>query len=214
MNKVSLNLIIALLIILISFNVANAQRNTDIAKFKVGFIIGYGSQKFASTNSGFNNNLIHHNINATDEPDYQVLFFQFQFYYTLLQGNSWGLNLAVQPEYNITKYKPVRGSNEIFRGYETGINFGIQLKRTFLSKSLDFYIIASTGPHYVSGTPKRQANGFLFSDNFLIGLSIKISQQTLFDIRGGFRHISNAGLKNPNAGINNLILGTGIIFTI
>jgi hypothetical protein len=76
------------------------------------------------------------------------------------------------------------------------------------------YAGLSTGPHYVSDAPRRQAPGFLFSDNLIAGLNYAASKVLVLDFRFGARHISNANFKEPNGGVNNLILQFGLKFNL
>ena len=69
-------------------------------------------------------------------------------------------------------------------------------------------------PHYVSGTPQRQVDGFIFSDNFLIGLNEKLLENTYIDFRSVFRHISNVGLNHANGGVNDLVLSGGVFLNL
>ena len=94
---------------------------------------------------------------------------------------------------------------------EFGINGGLSYNRK-LSDGLNAYISVGTGPHYINTVTERQAQGFLFSDNVMIGLRKQLPSRNHhyeLNIQYRFRHISNAGLSYPNQGINNgfLILG-------
>jgi len=74
-------------------------------------------------------------------------------------------------------------------------------------------LLAGAGPHYISVETERQAKGFIFSDNFLLAFRRKLllnRDPYELSVYGGFRHISNASLKQPNGGIDNII--TGISF--
>lgn len=57
-------------------------------RHKWGFITGYGSQKGLDVSY-----------------NYEIVFFQFQYYYSLLKKQSWGLEVLLQPQYNAIKYK-------------------------------------------------------------------------------------------------------------
>lgn len=93
--------------------------------------------------------------------------------------------------------------------FEFGSNFGIQY-RLPLRPHLWMTASVGSGPHYVTLETSRQANGFLFSDNFELGFHYHIpSVGVRVNLRGRFRHISNAGLKSPNGGIDNLFLVAG-----
>ena len=83
-----------------------------------------------------------------------------------------------------------------------------------LGEVLYLYGLISSGPHYVSGTPERQADGFIFSDNLLLGLNVKLFEKIYLDLRSGFRHISNAGLNHPNGGVNDLVLNGGVFINL
>ena len=125
----------------------------------------------------------------TDAPglnvtyDYQILFFQLQYYWGFLKREKWGLDLLVQPQYNLTKFRHVDKIADEINGYEFGVNTGVFIRRMLFEEALYLYELISSGPHYVSGTPQRQADGFIFSDNFLIGLNVKLLENIYFDFR-------------------------------
>lgn len=94
--------------------------------------------------------------------------------------------------------------------YEIGANFGFRY-HFFLNRNLRVNAAIASGPHYITIETRRQANGFIFSDNFELGLSQYIpSVDAEIQARWRFRHISNAGLKAPNGGIDNLFLIIGL----
>lgn len=73
-------------------------------------------------------------------------------------------------------------------------------------------LLAGAGPHYISVETERQAKGFIFSDNFLLAYRRKLllsREPYELSFYGGFRHISNASLKQPNGGIDNIMIGLG-----
>jgi hypothetical protein len=167
------------------------------ARHKLGFITGYGNEK-------------KFDVMYT----YEILFFQFQYYYSLLKKKGWGVEVLLQPQYNITKYKNGFLDEEKKKGHEFGLNMGFLIRKNVVQEFLSSYLIISAGPHYVSGIPERQADGFIFSDNFFAGVSIKVFKSVYLDIRGGFRHISNAGFEKPNKGINSLIINGGFFLLL
>jgi hypothetical protein len=164
---------------------------------KLGFITGYGNQKGL--------NVLY---------DYDVVFFQVQYYYSLLKKKSWALEVLLQPQYNATKYQNNFYGEEKLKGHEFGLNMGFLARKNIVKDFLSSYLLISAGPHYVSGTPERQAAGFIFSDNFFAGISVRVYKSIYVDIRGGFRHISNAGFKNPNKGVNSLIINEGVFLAL
>lgn len=96
--------------------------------------------------------------------------------------------------------------------FEIGLN--VRLGFNFLiSKNNVISTKIGSGPHYVNVVTTKQASGFIFSDYFLITYKRRISKKikpVLLEFEFGYRHISNAGLKEPNRSISNFILGLGI----
>ncbi len=195
--------VIILFLFVIFAGYARAQNRTVIPsglhpakprnKHKIGFVSSYGSQDF---------------INVS--YNYRVSFFQAQYYYTLLQKKTWSLEVLLQPQYNTTRYQQDNTKNHR-NGYEAGVNAGLLVRKDIIKDDLNAYVFLSSGPHYVSGTPNRQAPGFIFSDNLALGLNTRIAPGLYLDLRSGFRHISNAGLKEPNAGVNNFVFSAGFV---
>ena len=142
---------------------------------------------------------------------YEVYFLQGQYVRSLWRKRDWSLEVLVQPQVNLTRYKTDIQLSDKENGYEYGFNAGVLIRRYFQDKKWSVYAFISSGPHYVSGTPNRQSSGFIFSDNFFVGCTIRLSEKLILDLRPGFRHISNAGLKNPNGGVNNAILSGGVL---
>ncbi len=97
------------------------------------------------------------------------------------------------------------------KAIEFGLNPGLQYFFPFSSKS---GVAASVGigPHYLSLATELQAKGFIFSDNFEIGYYQQLGERLGFSIKSRFRHLSNAGLKEPNIGIDNFFLMLGIFW--
>ena len=90
--------------------------------------------------------------------------------------------------------------------YEFGTNFGFQFNQALFDR-FDLVAGISSGPHYISVETDLQANGFIFSDNFELGFQLNLPEfGTFFVTKARFRHISNAGLKSPNLGIDNFFL--------
>ncbi|MEP6614086.1 MAG: acyloxyacyl hydrolase [Mucilaginibacter sp.] len=94
-------------------------------------------------------------------------------------------------------------------GYEYGLNVGFLFRKNVAKDLASFYMMLSTGPHYESGTPHRQANGFLFSNNLCAGIDLRVYKTLYLDVRPGIRHISNAKLRVPNAGLNDITFTEG-----
>ena len=97
-------------------------------------------------------------------------------------------------------------------GYEFGVSAGLQLSHKLLHNRMDGYLMVAFGPHFVSGVPDRQAEGFIFSNTIAVGLLLKLMYT--INLQVAVRHISNAGFKEKNAGVNNLIFSSGILVNI
>ena len=113
------------------------------------------------------------------------------------------LSWYVEPQFNLVN----PGSNE----FEFGMNIG--LKNTVrLKPDLIFYQVLGSGPHWITAELSRQATGYIFSDNFGLGLLKRIhkSKPTFFNLQVRYRHISNASFKRPNSGIDNVNIILGI----
>src|SRR5688572_12970075 len=88
---------------------------------------------------------------------------------------------------------------------DLGLNAGISYQVHF-NDSWYSYLALGSGPHYPSTDSPKQASGFIFSDNVFVGLTKKniIRNSALdLDLQFRHRHLSNAGLKDPNGGIDN-----------
>ena len=169
-------------------NLLKTQANYDI-----GLLYGRGSQ--VGVNVNYN---------------YQVDFFLLQYSRFLKRQKDFEFKLLIQPQYNKTRLK--ESIESCFqKGYEFGVNYGLLIRKKIIRNFLFGYSCLSLGPHFVSITPERQSNGFIFSDNLFMGFQIKVITNTYLDIRIGFRHISNASIKKPNGGINNSFVSIGFI---
>ncbi len=192
-------------------------------KNKLGFNVGYGGQNFGMALANINEDdarIIADFLDVDEDSGlgvdyfYEVFFFQLQYYHTLSRSRTMALDLLLQPQYNVTSYRLKNHAVERTDGYEYGLNIGLVARKNMLRDFLSIYIGASTGPHYVSGTPTRQADGFIFSSSFFGGINIRFMRNVYLDIRPGYRHISNANFKHPNSGINNLVINSGLFVAL
>lgn len=149
-------------------------------------------------------------IGLSTKYDYRITFFEIQYQRELKKMNKSSLDLVFMPQINTTTFKKEDKNMEQSRGFETGINVGISLRRNSSSNKSSYFATLSSGPHYVSETPSRQTPGFIFSDNLFLGLDYALISQIHTSFQLGFRHISNAGIQNPNGGVNNIIGKLGI----
>lgn len=196
-------------------------------KHKLGFNLGYGAQNLSMALSNINTSDAKKIINylegkGIDIDDagldvdyfYEIFYFQLQYYLSLTRGRTSSLELLFQPQYNITYFKQENDAVTQTKGYEYGLNIGFVARKNMLNDFVSFYAGISSGPHYVSGTPSRQADGFIFSSNFFAGINLRFIRNVYIDIRPGYRHISNAYFKHPNHGINNFFLNGGFFITL
>lgn len=95
--------------------------------------------------------------------------------------------------------------------WEAGLNTGLMYQLA-LGKGWFATAAIGTGPHYVTVETPLQARGFIFSDNFEAGIIAPLGQGVQLHLRSRFRHISNAGLKNPNKGIDIFFALAGIVW--
>lgn len=96
---------------------------------------------------------------------------------------------------------------------EKSIEFGVnvQLDVNYQIKDSNILsILFGADPHYVNVNTIRQADGFIFSDNVAFNYRRKVGDYSL-GFLFGVRHISNAGLEQPNFGIDNLITGVALM---
>lgn len=172
-----------------------AQQSPQI-KFKkhcqVGFLAGrsFGAATVVSENLSY-------------EPLLLMLYATFPLKKETGKRNRWFV--VTEPQFNLFM------QDRRVEHFETGINLGLQ-HRWYMTSTSWFYAQISTGPHYISLHSERQAGGFIFSDNFAAGLSFKFINQLRTEVQYRFRHLSNASIKRPNAGINNHFLMFGLVY--
>jgi hypothetical protein len=126
--------------------------------------------------------------------------------------NNLSFDYSISAEYNAVKYynrARRKGKTELLDNTDIGLNFNFILCKR-ISKNLDLYLILGTGPHYLQEKMSRQSKGLIFSDNLGLGTNINLNENYILDFRFALRHLSNAGIKLPNVGIENNILLLGI----
>ena len=146
------------------------------SKHRIGFIVGFGGQNVNQLLSDINvrdaellrefiisKGLDSDELGLAVQYDYQVKFFQAQYYWAFVRRQTWGLDLLVQPQYNVTKFRHIDNISNEINGFELGVNVGVLIRKNIFKDFLSIYAFISSGPHYVSGTPQRQSDGFIFS---------------------------------------------------
>lgn len=147
-------------------------------------------------------------FNENTLTNYKPIYFLADFTFPLPEKKSAirrknFFNFYIEPQINMVfTNRPM----DIETGIASGLRYNIPL-----SPQLYWYHLLGTGPHYFSARTNRQVKGFVFSSSFATGFFSRIQKQKhlFIDIRLQFRHMSNAGIKHPNGGINtfNLLFG-------
>lgn len=122
--------------------------------------------------------------------------------YLSKSGKKGKPGLIVEPQVNPVSLG--RGGSTIEFGLNAGLTYGWDLGRSHLYGGI------SAGPHYTGVRTSLQARGFIFSDNFFVGLRSPLSKNIQFDLQARFRHLSNAGIQSPNKGIDNFLVVMGV----
>ena len=195
------NTVTIIILLLLPLGLLKAQEKLFIneSKHKIGFDFGLGQ------NDGVDF------LNVNIDRDYKVALFQFQYSYLLFGNKTVGLEAIAQPQFNFSRFRFTEEITEYTNGFEIGVNIGLLARVNLFKDRISFYGLISSGPHHISRAPERQARGFIFSDNFFIGLNIRTGKSMFLDIRPGKRHISNLSIKEPNGGINTFIINVGIL---
>jgi hypothetical protein len=168
---------------------AGAQSSPRLNHFKsTGAVVGWGNS-------------------FSENTDYQVYYILGDYSRSFkVPKKKDFLAWYAEPQFNLVKAASTpKGSID----YEFGLNLGIR-NYVKINEGFYFYQMLGSGPHYVSAEIGRQANGFIFSDNLALGAFLRLNKKSLFlNIQYVQRHISNAGLKDPNGGVNsyNFVIG-------
>ncbi len=191
--------------ILILAHTSSGQENLIRKRDKIRVLTGWGFQYLGQILP------IHDNSYGLGTPyDYRVTFFEMQYQRKLKAYKSSSIDLLLMPQINSTTLKKEDENTFLQQGHELGVNVGISIRKSPANKPYSYYLALSSGPHYTSDTPGRQTPGFIFSDNLFVGLDYEVFTNANVSFQFGFRHISNAGISNPNGGINNVIGKIGV----
>lgn len=137
--------------------------------------------------------------------DYSADLFEVLLTRRIHEGRWFDLELSARPQLNATQV-------EDRKGIEFGINVAVSavLSRGFIRPGFSIGV----GPHYITESLERQAEGFIFSDNFRFFMRMHLSETICLSPHAGFRHLSNASLKQPNDGINSFIFGFALEYKL
>jgi hypothetical protein len=176
-------------LLLFFYSYINAQESTPAKRFKtIGGLVGWGNS-------------------FSENTDYQTYYIigDYSSSFKVPKKKDFVAWYA-EPQFNFVK---AASTPEGSVDYEFGSNLGIR-NYVKINDGFYFYQMLGSGPHYISAEVGRQANGFIFSDNLALGTLLRLNQKGLFlNFQYVQRHISNAGLKDPNGGVNsyNFVIG-------
>jgi hypothetical protein len=185
MQHQKLKCLLTLLFFFLFCTNTNAQDSSFRFKSSGG-LIGYG-----------------HEINI--DTRYNLFYFMGDFSWQLgKEKRKDFLAFYLEPQFNLVQtVRPL--------DIEFGTNIGFRYYQR-LSPKFYLYQMLGSGPHFITADLPRQAKGFIFSDNLAVGFFKEVNaKKSLFlNAQFGVRHISNASLKQPNAGVNTLQVMVGL----
>lgn len=117
-----------------------------------------------------------------------------------------------EPQFNVVRIENYGGLEEKIE-YEAGLNTGLKFMYP-LSNQVHIYLSGGTGPHFFTTYTRRQHRGFIFSDNFGMGLYVRLSEQWKLHVSYRLRHMSNINIWLPNNGINTHNYHVGISYFV
>lgn len=119
------------------------------SRHRIGFIAGFGSQNLNQLLNDINetdamkirdylisNGIDPDQIDLNVAYDYEVQFFQLQYYWAFLRKKTWGLDLLIQPQYNKTTYRHIDNIPDVTNGYEYGVNVGLLIRKNLFKDIL------------------------------------------------------------------------------
>lgn len=148
---------------------------------EIGFIVAYGKGNISE---------------GSYEPVMIIcrLGYDMKNFFSGLKGHRGTLSVYIEPQVN-----PVLSpENDL----ELGIGVGLKYMYP-VTDYVSAYIFASVGPHYITVVTRDQTNGLLFSNTVGVGLSLFVTDRSAIMMEYRLRHLSNADLGKPNAGIDN-----------
>jgi hypothetical protein len=188
------------------YSLVNSQeKKINSSLNKVGFLFSSAKQ----------NNILFFD----KDYDYKTNVYKFQLFYPIQKGESWGVNLILQPQYQKAQHQllneqfitPDEENFEFLREKFTqkkdislyAFEVALQLRKSII-KNISFEASLGLGAGYISLESERLAKGFTFIENVSLGLAHKINKSEFF-LATTVGHVSNFNIQKPNSGYN--ILG-------
>lgn len=126
----------------------------------------------------------------------------------------WRWAYVINPHYVKAEFLFNLLSSAPDEAYEIGIGLGIKGTYDMVREKVILGFSLQTGPHYLSDAPERQIPGMLFSNQFKLGIELKLTPELGLEPFVGFRHMSNGKVRLPNGGINNRLYGIALTKTL
>ena len=188
------------------YSLVNSQeKKINSSLNKVGFLFSSAKQ----------NNILFFD----KDYDYKTNVYKFQLFYPIQKGESWGVNLILQPQYQKAQHQllneqfitPDEENFEFLREKFTqkkdislyAFEVALQLRKSII-KNISFEASLGLGAGNLSLESERLAKGFTFIENVSLGLAHKINKSEFF-LATTVGHVSNFNIQKPNSGYN--ILG-------
>ncbi len=186
------NFILSIVFLFLFQNLIISQDSIKLANQKsIGVLVEYGLPYY----------------NLPEGQRYYVLLTGFTFNFPIFKAKkNFNMSVEIFPNYGFVWLDDVNSD------FEVGINFRLTANLSLSPNDVLRFKLGS-GPHYISVETELQAQGFIFSDYFLLAYDRRIYINTnpfMLEFEFGYRHISNAGLNEPNRSIANFIFGLGL----
>lgn len=162
---------------------------------RIGLRFGYGGQELLQVNY-----------------QHQAYLLYLEWQQALWEGNTWQLHFHSQAQYGRHHYRPVDSFPDHQLGYEHGLAVGWALHYRPAGSRFSPFFQFEIGPQQVKGLPSRQASGLVFNTTLGLGLHYWWQPRYALRLHLGFRHWSNAGLRQPNGGVDHLLWSLGLLW--
>ena len=95
---------------------------------------------------------------------------------------------------------------------ETGTNFFLKMGLLPQTSKLQPFIKAGVGLSYMTQHTVEQSTQFNFTEQGALGMHYFFCKNIAFTMEGRFRHLSNCRIREPNHGINTILVAGGITY--
>lgn len=119
-----------------------------------------------------------------------------------------------QTQLGVTNLANNKQSEFLIKGIEAAFLMGLNVEISFVPDYWWLYVGGSIGPQFISNSVSRQKKGFIFSDSIYAGSRFYLGKGKQLDLKVGYRHQSNAGISEPNGGIDALFISGGVLVNL